>query len=118
MSEEDKEGNNAVNVRNARKEQNFVRMKSKGRQVLESRKAWAGLIGVGATAALWWMGEIDGARAVEAMGWVLGIFIGSVALEDGMARLFASLSGAVREETIKVEAVKRETGEKANLSLK
>lgn len=64
-------------------------------QVVESRKVWAGAIGVVTTLTLWWVGEVDGTRAVEAMTWVLGIFIGSVALEDGMTRLFASLASAV-----------------------
>lgn len=64
-------------------------------QVLGSRKVWAGVIGMAATLTLWWLGEIDGARAVEALTWVLGIFIGSVALEDGMARLFGVLGQGV-----------------------
>ncbi len=64
-------------------------------QVLQSRKVWAGLMGLGSTLGLWWLGEIDGPRAVEALTWVLGIFIGSVALEDGMTRLFGTLAHAV-----------------------
>jgi hypothetical protein len=64
-------------------------------QVLQSRKVWAGLMGLGSTLGLWWLGEIDGARAVEALTWVLGIFIGSVALEDGMTHLFGTLAHAV-----------------------
>lgn len=64
-------------------------------QALQSRKVWAGLIGLGSTLGLWWLGEIDGARAVEALTWVLSIFIGSVALEDGMTRLFGTLAHAV-----------------------
>jgi hypothetical protein len=47
---------------------------------------------------LWWLGEIDGTRAVEALTWVLGIFIGSVAFEDGMTRLFSTLAQAVATE--------------------
>ena len=71
---------------------------SKWAQVLASRKVWAGALGLVATLGLWWLGEIDGARAVEAMTWVLGIFIGSVALEDGMTRLFGTLMHAPQEE--------------------
>jgi hypothetical protein len=74
---------------------------SKLKQVMESRKAWAGVLGLVTTLTLWWVGEIDGARAVEAMTWVLGIFIGSVALEDGMARLFASLAGGMKGDVVK-----------------
>lgn len=65
------------------------------RQVLQSRKVWAGVIGLVTTLSLWGLGEIDGPRAIEAIGWVLGIFIGSVALEDGMTRLFGTLAHAV-----------------------
>lgn len=68
---------------------------SKLRQVLQSRKVWAGVIGLVTTLSLWGLGEIDGPRAIEAIGWVLGIFIGSVALEDGMTRLFGTLAHAV-----------------------
>ena len=72
-----------------------VRLPPKVAQVVESRKVWAGAIGLVTTLTLWWAGEVDGTRAVEAMTWVLGIFIGSVALEDGMTHLFASLASAV-----------------------
>ena len=72
-----------------------MRLPPKVVQVVESRKVWAGVIGLVTTLTLWWAGEVDGSRAVEAMTWVLGIFIGSVALEDGMTRLFASLASAV-----------------------
>jgi hypothetical protein len=67
--------------------------------VLESRKAWAGAIGMVTTLTLWSMGEVSGERAVEALMWILGIFIGSVALEDGMSRLFHTLaSGTLASE--------------------
>lgn len=72
-----------------------MRLPRKVAQVVESRKVWAGVIGVVSTLALWWLGEIDGAQALEAMTWVLGIFMGSVALEDGMAQLFRSLAHGV-----------------------
>ncbi|MCC6455891.1 MAG: hypothetical protein IT328_13145 [Caldilineaceae bacterium] len=72
-----------------------IRLHPKLAGVLQSRKVWAGVIGVAATLLLWWLGEIDGARAVEALTWVLGIFIGSVAFEDGMTRLFSTLVHAV-----------------------
>jgi len=94
-----------------------MRLHPKVMQVVESRvcsapreplgrvkKVWAGMIGLVTTLALWWLGEIDGARAVEALTWVLRIFIGSVAasaigaeraLEDGMTRFFSSLAHAV-----------------------
>jgi hypothetical protein len=66
--------------------------------VLQSRKVWAGVMGLATTLLLWWLGEIDGTRAVEALTWVLGIFIGSVAFEDGMTRLFSTLAQAVATE--------------------
>ena len=75
-----------------------VKLSPKIRQVMASRKVWAGVLGLVTTLVLWWLGEIDGTRAVEAMTWVLGIFIGSVALEDGMTRLFGTLVRGVQEE--------------------
>jgi hypothetical protein len=53
------------------------------------------MIGMVTTLTLWSMGEVSGERAVEALTWVLGIFIGSVALEDGMSRLFRTLASGV-----------------------
>jgi hypothetical protein len=75
----------------------------KAMQVVQSRKVWAGVIGLVATLGLWWVGEIDAARAVEALTWVLGIFIGSVALEDGMTRLFSTLAHTVTTNGAAVE---------------
>ena len=75
-----------------------IRLHPKLAGVFQSRKVWAGMIGVAATLLLWWLGEIDGTRAVEALTWVLGIFIGSVAFEDGMTRLFSTLVHAVASQ--------------------
>jgi hypothetical protein len=85
-------------------------------QIMESRKVWAGVIGMATTLTLWWLGEIDGARAVEAMTWVLGIFIGSVALEDGMTRLFSSLAHSVASPVSanEVGGVAKQSGEREN----
>lgn len=60
---------------------------SKLRQVLQSRKVWAGLLALGVTLGLWSLGELEGAEVVEAMTWVVGIFMGAVALEDGLRGL-------------------------------
>lgn len=60
---------------------------SKLRQVLQSRKAWAGLLALGVTMGLWFLGELEGSEVVEAMTWVVGIFMGAVALEDGLRGL-------------------------------
>lgn len=75
------------------------RLPPKVGQLLGSRKAWAGVLGLATTLALWGIGEIDGARAVEALTWVVGIFIGAVALEDGMTRLFSALADGQTKET-------------------
>lgn len=80
-----------------------VTLPSKARQVVASRKVWAGGLGLVVTLTLWGLGEIDGARAVDAMTWVLGVFIGAVALEDGMTRFFGTLIDTPS---------KRNTGEK------
>lgn len=76
-------------------------------RLLQSRKAWAGTLGLVLTLGLWALGEIGAAQAVEAMTWVLGIFIGAVALEDGLGRLLHSLAGAVTSAqmaAVRVEA--------------
>ncbi len=59
----------------------------KWRQVLQSRKVWAGLLALALTLALWLLGELEGAEVVEAVTWVVGIFMGAVALEDGLRGL-------------------------------
>lgn len=69
---------------------------AKWRQVVTSRKVWAGLLGTVITLGLWALGEIDGAQAVAALAWVLGIFIGAVAVEDGLRNV---LSGVVEPVT-------------------
>lgn len=80
-------------------------------QVLQSRKVWAGILGLAITLTLWGLGEIDGPRAIEAIGWVLGIFIGSVALEDGMTRLFGTLAQAVAANAVTYDTTEDEATE-------
>jgi hypothetical protein len=98
MIEPGRSENQGIGEGQGMEEREVQTLQPKLQQVIESRKAWASVLGLVTTLALWWMGEIDGARAVEAMTWMLGIFIGSVALEDGIARLFASLAGAMKGE--------------------
>ncbi len=69
----------------------------KWRQLLYSRKAWAGLLGLVITLGLWALGEIDGAQAVAALTWVLGIFMGAVAVEDGLRNV---LTGVVEPAAV------------------
>lgn len=64
---------------------------AKWRQVVASRKVWAGLLGLVITLGLWGLGEIDGAQAVAAMAWVLGIFMGAVAVEDGLRNVLSGM---------------------------
>ncbi len=88
------------------------RMPPKLRQLLASRKAWAGVVGMVTTLALWATGEIDAARAVDALTWVVGIFIGAVALEDGMTNLMRALASAPAPGTeVKGAGVKQQEGE-------
>jgi hypothetical protein len=75
------------------------RVEEKWRQVVRSRKVWAGLIGLGVTLGLWALGEIDGPATVEALTWVVSIFIGAVALEDGLAQLIRGLAAALIAQT-------------------
>src|SRR5690606_34501602 len=81
-----------------------VKLPRKLAQVMASRKVWAGALGSVATLGLWGLGEIDGARAVEALTWVLGIFIGSVALEDGLTRLLGALAQPLESHPLKKES--------------
>lgn len=70
---------------------------AKWRRMLYSRKAWAGLLGLVITLGLWALGEIDGAQAVAALTWVLGIFMGAVAVEDGLRNV---LTGVVEPAAV------------------
>ena len=60
---------------------------TKWEQVLKSRKAWASLIALGVTLALYQMGEINAAQFASALTTLTGIFVGSVALEDGLSNI-------------------------------
>lgn len=59
---------------------------SKLMQVLQSRKVWASAIALLIAVALYWADQITGAQLTWASAIIAGIFTGSVALEDGLAR--------------------------------
>ena len=61
---------------------------SKIDQLLQSRKFWAGTIAILMTVALYAMGELTADQFAMSLTWVAGIYIGSVAVEDGLSRLF------------------------------
>ena len=61
---------------------------SKLTRVLQSRKVWASLIALGVTILLWRMGEIDGHQFATAIETITGVFVGAVALEDGLSNVF------------------------------
>lgn len=70
----------------------------KWRQVLQSRKVWAGLLALVISGLLWWQGLIGAEQFSQAVVIVVGIFMGSVALEDGLSAVF--LVWAAREREI------------------
>jgi hypothetical protein len=76
---------------------------AKWRQMLYSRKVWAGLLGLVITMGLWALGEIDGAQAVAALAWVLGIFIGAVAVEDGLRNVLTGVVEPVAVPPVQVD---------------
>ena len=49
--------------------------------------------GLALTLLLRQMGEIDGRQAVEAVTWIVSVFMGAVALEDGLRNVFGALRG-------------------------
>ncbi len=61
-------------------------------QTVQSRKVWAGLLALAVTLLLRQLGEIDGPQTVEAVTWIVGIFMGAVALEDGLRNVFSTLA--------------------------
>lgn len=57
---------------------------SKLQQLVRSRKAWATAIALGVSIVLWRMGEISGSQLATVTGIAASVYVGSVALEDGL----------------------------------
>ena len=70
---------------------------AKGRQLIRSRKFWASALSLAVTVALWRMHQIDGAQLANAIGWITGVFVGSVAVEDGLSNLFHIWIGPTKD---------------------
>lgn len=56
-------------------------------RLLKSSKAWVVLLAVVGVIVMNVTGRIDGARALEFIQWIVGIFLGTVAAEDVAAKL-------------------------------
>ena len=65
----------------------------KARQVLGSRKFWATLLATGAVFVLWLVGEVDADLVARLVAILAGVYMGSVALEDGLSRLRDAVLG-------------------------
>ena len=57
--------------------------------LLASRKFWGAMLVLATTVALYALDELTAAEVADSMALVVGIYMGSVALEDGLARAFA-----------------------------
>lgn len=56
--------------------------------LLHSRKFWAATVAALTTVALYVLGEISADQFALSLTWIAGIYIGSVAVEDGLSRIF------------------------------
>jgi hypothetical protein len=59
--------------------------------VLTSRKAWAAIIGIGLTLGIDYFQGVDPEWIVGAITLIVGVYTGSVALEDGLTGLATGL---------------------------
>lgn len=64
-----------------------VQAGDKLKALLRSRRFWACAAATTVTGALYGLGEIDGAQFTNAVTLIAGVYIGSVALEDGLRGL-------------------------------
>lgn len=55
--------------------------------LLRSRRFWACVAATTVTGALYGLGEIDGAQFTHAVTLIAGVYVGSIALEDGLRGL-------------------------------
>ena len=65
---------------------------SKAQLVLRSRKFWATWIGVVLLAVLWWFAGVEPETVATLAAVLVGVYTGSVALEDGLQTLGRSLA--------------------------
>ena len=68
---------------------------SKLQELVRSRKFWAATVILAMALGLWQMGEISGQELATVMSIAGGIYIGAVALEDGLRSASAVLLGAL-----------------------
>ncbi|KKN37808.1 hypothetical protein LCGC14_0759830 [marine sediment metagenome] len=68
--------------------------KSKLTLLVQSRKFWTAVAAAAVTAFLYYRGELYGAELADAITLIAAIYIGSVALEDGLHNLINIWSNA------------------------
>ena len=68
---------------------------TKLQELVRSRKFWAATVVLGMALGLWQMGEISGEELAQVMAIAGGIYIGAVALEDGLRSASALLLAAL-----------------------
>lgn len=61
--------------------------------MLTSRKAWVMVVCVVGAVVLNARGQIDGPQALDFIKWVVGAWLGAVAIEDGAKKLAPGASG-------------------------
>jgi hypothetical protein len=74
---------------------------NKVRQVVQSRKFWAATVILGMALGLWQMDEITGEELAQVMAIAGGIYIGAVALEDGLRSASALLLAALGRQLMR-----------------
>ena len=83
-------------------------MNPKLEQLLQSRKFWTATLILAASLGLWELGEISGEQLAACMVVSGSIYMGSVALEDGLATALKVWLSAVSRDARPVEVVVRQ----------
>ena len=73
-------------------------MNPKLEQLLKSRKFWTATLILSASLGLWQLGEISGEQLATLMVVSGGVYMGSVALEDGLAAALTVWMSAVQRD--------------------
>jgi hypothetical protein len=69
-------------------------MNPKLEALLQSRKFWASTVALATAFAMYQLGELSGEQLADIIALSTGIYIGSIALEEGLSKLFGILAQA------------------------